>query len=161
MREIKLGQFYVYKDEDGNAVAVAQMGVGPNGGRMGFDAARLPVPYGKVTREDINNRAEFMVAAMNSYGGHRTALADKDAEISRLTTENADLLSGEYLARVIEERDRMREALRMTLSSLERWYRHGSPEFDGSAAPTSVIGTARGLVGLDPSSGMPLKGEAS
>ena len=34
------------------------------------------------------------------------------AEISRLTAENADLRSGGYLARVVEERDRMREALR-------------------------------------------------
>jgi hypothetical protein len=61
------------------------------------------------------------------------ALAAKDAEIEQL-----------------------RLSLGMTLSSLERWYRHGSPDFTGSAHPTSVIGTARGLVGLDPASGMPV-----
>lgn len=84
MGEVRVGQFYVYRDEDGDAVAVAQMSEGPNGGHVGVDYARLPVPRGKTTREDINNRAEFMVAALNSFGGHRTALADKEAEIAIL-----------------------------------------------------------------------------
>lgn len=36
------------------------------------------------------------------------AFAPKDAEISRLTAENAELRSGEYLVKVIEERERLR-----------------------------------------------------
>lgn len=134
-RETEVGQFYVYRDEDGNAVAIAMMAKGPNGGRAGIDYARMGVPYGTTTREDINDRADFMVSAMNTFGNTRVALAAKDAEIELL-----------------------RSSLSVTLSSLERWYRNGSPEFDGSAHPTSVIGTARGLVGLDPATGMPADG---
>lgn len=89
MSEIKEGQFYVYRDEDGNAVAIAMMSKGPNGGRMGIDYARMGVPYGKTTREDINNRAEFMAAAMNAFGNTKAALAAKDAEIALLREELA------------------------------------------------------------------------
>lgn len=88
MTEVKEGKFYVYRDEDGNAVAVALMTRGPNGGHIGVDYARMGVPYGKTTWEDINNRADFMIAAMNTFGNTRAALAAKDAELSILSAQN-------------------------------------------------------------------------
>lgn len=87
MSGIKEGQFYVYRDEDGNAVAIAMMAKGPNGGGMGVDYARMGVPYGKTTREDINNRAEFMVSAMNTFGNTKSVIDAKDAEIEAAQAE--------------------------------------------------------------------------
>lgn len=108
MSEIKEGQFYVYRDEDGNAVSIAMMSKGPNGGHMGVGYASMGIPYGKTTWEDINNRAEFMAAAMNSFGNAKAVIAAKEAEIAKLrwalqAVEAYDSMPGTEFAKAFPE----------------------------------------------------------
>lgn len=59
------------------------------------------------------------------------------AEISRLTAENAELRSGEYLARVVEERDRMREAHDL----VSDWIVEGTEDLPDDTPVTIKIGS--------------------
>lgn len=55
-------KYYVYKDEDGHAVAVAENATGPNGGWKGLDIAVMSVRLPVSVRDEL---AAFIVKAMN------------------------------------------------------------------------------------------------
>lgn len=57
------GQWYVYTGEDKDAIAVAEHGVGPNGGWVGIDIAKMPIPGKYKTQTDINKNARLIAAA--------------------------------------------------------------------------------------------------
>lgn len=96
----EIGTYYVYKDEDGNAVAVAKWEEGRSGGAVGVMICKFGLPTASQTWADINSQAADIAASLNNA-----------PRIAALEAENADLRSGEYLVRVIEERERLRKAL--------------------------------------------------
>ena len=57
------GQWYVYTGEDKDAIAVAEHGVGPNGGWVGIDIAKMPIPGKYKTQADINKNARLIASA--------------------------------------------------------------------------------------------------
>lgn len=75
------GHWYVALDEDRNAIAVAENGVGPNGGWVGVDIARMALPGKYKTRLQINEHARLIAAA-----------PETSAERDRLKALNAELM---------------------------------------------------------------------
>lgn len=63
MTEHTPGTTYVYRDEDGDAIAVARHRVGPNGGWTADTLARMSVPSKHVTRDELNAYALTFAAA--------------------------------------------------------------------------------------------------
>jgi hypothetical protein len=89
----KLEGWYVYKDEDGDAIAVAEHGVGPNGGWQGKHIAKMPVPDKKRTRQEINDHASLIVRSVNSH--HKLVEALEEARsIAELTLQRGDAAYG-------------------------------------------------------------------
>lgn len=69
------GQWYVYTGEDKDAIAVAEHGVGPNGGWVGIDIAKMPIPGKYKTQTDINKNARLIAAAPDLLEAAHNALA--------------------------------------------------------------------------------------
>ena len=97
---------------------------------------KVPVCYG-VDGYDIDSLREV---SMGIAELEKANVAYVDANTA-LIRKNADLLSGEYLARVVEERDRMRKALE----------RCAPAEQSKSWLPTKQYSEARSA--LEPSKG--------
>ncbi len=57
------GDWYVYKDEDGDAVAIAEWTLNKRGNLYGSDLARMAVPNKRWTQEQINKKARLIAAA--------------------------------------------------------------------------------------------------
>lgn len=58
----KPGDFYVYQDEDQNAVAVAIARLGPNGGQTATSICRMSLPSKALTQRQINQYAAMFAA---------------------------------------------------------------------------------------------------
>ncbi|OOG75591.1 hypothetical protein B0E45_01285 [Sinorhizobium sp. A49] len=65
---IQVGEFYIDRDEDGNARAICRMGLGLAAAPRNEIWARLSVPDDQKKWPEVNERAEFMAAALNNNG---------------------------------------------------------------------------------------------
>ncbi len=62
-KHTRLGELYVYRDEDGNAAAINRWAQGPNGGLSADSLARVHLPNGRVSRSELNQYATLFSAA--------------------------------------------------------------------------------------------------
>lgn len=106
------GPWYVYRGEDGEAIAIQKFVEGDNGGTTGKGIARMPVPQGwgaknaRNTREEIDANARLIAAAPDSHEANlkiiaafRSACAiDDDSSDDWIYDELGSVLSGAYFA---------------------------------------------------------------
>ena len=84
------GTWYIHKDEDGDALAIAEHGTGPNGGWVGINIARMPVPSKHKTRNDINRNARLIAAAPELLAAlERVRLEWNESKFLKLATRQA------------------------------------------------------------------------
>lgn len=94
------GPYYVYIDENGDAIALAAHGKGPQGGWQGVNIASVDVPSKNKTREQINATAAHFVLSANT---HDDLVAAAKRVLYKLEHETAsvDILDQEALAAAI------------------------------------------------------------
>jgi hypothetical protein len=72
---------YIYRDEDGEPIALAFWATGPNGGAVGVNVAKFPAPSKYLSAGDIRKYAETIIQSVNSFSSLK-------AENERLKAEN-------------------------------------------------------------------------
>jgi hypothetical protein len=102
MSKREVGKWYVAQDEDGDAIAIAETARGPNGGWVGVDIARMPVPGKYKTRADINNHARLIAAAPET-AAERDRLKEVNAELLAALKDAVDLTDNLYSHMTPEE----------------------------------------------------------
>lgn len=117
----RLGEYYVYTGEEGEAIAVAQFVTGDAGGVTGKTIATMGVPNqwsaknARRTQEEINQQATLIAEALNvatETGMGPRAMAD---EVERLKALMRDL--AEDAQNYYTQRQAQTEALELVLMS--------------------------------------------
>lgn len=92
------GPWYVYRGEDGEAIAVQKFVEGDNGGTTGKGIARMPVPQdwgaknARSTLQEIDANARLIAAAPDLLAEHTAACDAADAILALMTMEYGRLM---------------------------------------------------------------------
>jgi len=92
MSEIKAGDLYVYRGDEGEAIAVARRRIGPRGGWTADSIARMSLPSKHVSQDELNAYAASF-ASVADLTASRDRASDACASVQRERDEAVDLLA--------------------------------------------------------------------
>jgi hypothetical protein len=139
------GGWYVYTGENDDAIAVAANGVGPNGGWVGIDVAKMPLPGKYKTQEQINANAKLCAAARAAMPALIADLRDAREAFARrgasLESSTATMKEADHL---ISDLSAENERLRTALKASEGYLLNAKIDLETGAPKRTALNTIEG-----------------